>query len=320
MLIILAGVVLSLIFCLSLPLNGFIIFVFIKTYHTSKVQDAYIVSLAVSDFLQAMVGYPSEIRSLFTNNPQSLSICRLTGFSVTFLGLVSINHLVFLMIERACVISMPFQTVWKTKRYVSSAIFASWAIGFLCAVAPLVGWSNYTIADAKYLCSIDWEDTTEVGQAYIYFLFASQFLLPLGLIFGCFGVIFYQLKKTNQQIVSTTSTSTSNENRKNMSKWTTMVSWMTTAYIISWTPYAVTSLMTAKNGKSLTMSQGALMAVAITAKSSTLFNPVIYGLMYNDFRNKVKRLFRKWSTEREVKQSIQTSKNNRCSFIKEITI
>ena len=292
-------------------------------HHTSKVQDAYIVSLAVSDFLQAMVGYPSEIRSLFTNDQQEPNICRLTGFSVTFLGLVSINHLVFLMIERACVISMPFQTVWKSKKYVGSAIFASWVIGFICAIAPLVGWSKYTAADAKYLCSINWEDKTEAGKAYVYFLFASQFILPLVLIFGCFGVIFFQLKKTAQRIISSTSTSTTstNENRNYTSKWTFMVSWMTAAYIISWTPYAVVSLITVSNGKSFILSEGVMMAVAITAKSSTLFNPVIYGLMYNDFRNKAKRLFRKWSTEREVKQSIQSNnKNCQRAVVKEIAI
>ena len=100
-----------------------------------------------------------------------------------------------------------------------------------------------------------------------------------------------------------------------------MVSWMTAAYIISWTPYAVVSLITVSNGKSFILSEGVMMAVAITAKSSTLFNPVIYGLMYNDFRNKAKRLFRKWSTEREVKQSIQSNnKNCQRAVVKEIAI
>ena len=289
--------------------------------HTSKTQDAYIVSLAVSDFLQGLIGYPAEIRNLATKQMQESesAVCRMTGFTVTFLGLVSINHLVFIMVERALIISMPFSSLWTAKKYVGTAIFSSWAIGLVFAFAPLVGWSSYTTEGSKYRCSINWHDPTEIGRRYIYALFAFQFLLPLIIIFCCFGILLYQLKKSNRifgrfssTIPSSTTATTSATNkttRKNKlsvrGKWSTMVCFMTTAFIVSWTPYAVVSFI-ATNGEESKLPKALVMGAAITAKSSTLINPIIYSLEYNDFRKKVQRFFRKCLDQYEIKRESST--------------
>ena len=218
---------------------------YFKSRHTLKSQDAYLASLALSDLLQALIGYPAEIRSLIKDEPQQseTEICRWTGFVVTFLGLVSINHLMFMSIERALVVSYPFSTIFKSKKFVLSLILVSWILGFFWAFFPLVGWSSYATEKDNHRCSINWVDETASGKMYVYTLFAFQFMLPVIIIFISFAFLRFEMKRMMSR-VSENNQYSPNEDASGQRKTTRMIIVITIAFFVSWTPYAVVSLYT----------------------------------------------------------------------------
>ncbi|XP_066932530.1 blue-sensitive opsin-like [Clytia hemisphaerica] len=304
------AVILTSVVVLSIPLNSLIIIVFLKTRQSrhDAHRDFLILSLAVSDILQALFGYPAEIRSLFNGELQDAesAACKFTAFAVTFFGLTSINHLVFMMIKRACIVLYPFGTLTTEKFYSYVSVTFSWLISFVFALIPWVSWSGY--GGTKDRCSINWKDGSLHNRIYLYILFGCQFVLPFLIIIICYFIILKVLRKSVDSQRSRNASlpkEIQEKLKKNESerKAVSMVVLMTSAYLIAWTPYAIISLMTINMGDDF-ISQNAVLYISFLAKSSTLCNPVIYAIYSNkEYRMRMIRSYNKWRSSNIISSS-----------------
>ncbi|XP_057316594.1 pineal opsin-like [Hydractinia symbiolongicarpus] len=282
------AIALSMIIAFSLAFNALVIVAFCKYFDTTKVKDIFLVSLAVSDLLQAVIGYPLEVKALLVGTQGvDIAVCKTIGFFVTFLGLVSINHIAYLALERLIAVAFPYTiSKMQTKQFIVISLSVIWLLGLSWAVFPLLGWSAYAEESDGIRCSIQWYDTSVSGRSYIYSFVVFEYVIPVAIMATSFAVVRKVAKSMNER---QRQISGSQHSEDAMKKHDKMIVVMASSYLIAWTPYAFISIYGTITGNQISVTLST--AFAITAKSSTMFNPMIYALLYNDFRGKVKRLF-----------------------------
>ena len=91
---------------LCILLNVIVVVVLLKKAGRINYFDLVLVSLAISDALQAAVGDSIEIHHFYSGNELVGTPCVVSSFSTTFLGLVSIAHLVGIAIIKHCILKV----------------------------------------------------------------------------------------------------------------------------------------------------------------------------------------------------------------------
>jgi hypothetical protein len=167
-------------------------------------------------------------------------------------------------------------------------ILPSWCYGFIWALFPLLGWSNYEHEyGSRHRCSINWHPNS---LSYSYSLFVGGFGLPLLII----SYTSYNVRKALSRMRnSLCSLGVINLNmqmrRKRMVvKHTVMAFILIFTFLAAWTPYAVCVVVLTVQGST---SASLLSMAALLSKMSTLFNPILYMFFMKDFRTAFRRLF-----------------------------
>ena len=286
---------LTIVIVLSTTLNALVIGAFAKSYKKMTKGDIIIVSLATSDLLQSLFGYPSEVKSMFSKSDIGLAkgTCRFIGFVVSFMAYVSIAHLTYLCLERGLALRKPYMlnTMMESVYFIPCLLGGLWMYGFLWSVMPLLGWSAYEVEQDGYRCSIDWKNKSPTSHWYIGSLFVFCFIIPVSIIVVSLVIVKLELiqmqKRANDMFGTTSAAATEIEIAQR--KAFKMVLTMVTTYLLAWCPYAIVSLwITISISK---LPDELVMSSAITAKASTCFNPIIYAIMYGNFRKALKDLF-----------------------------
>lgn len=276
---------------LSILLNLLVVVVLLtKCSHVNHL-DMLMVSLAISDILQSVTGYPVEIYSLINTTIIDQLSCKVAGFSITFLALVSISHLAGISIERAILLTFPWKArEWFANRWVSLyIIIPSWLYGFLWALFPLLGWSSYKREfNANHRCSIDLETPSNNSRTYAICLMCFCFLIPIVCIAVSSGFTLRELKRMRTQV----GVLGINENqvvlrRKREVKHTVMALVLISTFIVAWSPYSACVFALTTKGK---VEESLLTFSAIFAKTSTLYNPIVYSIFLKEFRSRCLRV------------------------------
>ena len=303
---ILFSVVLTLITVMSIVLNNLVIFLFFSIRKKMDAKDILLVSLAISDLLQTILGYPMEIASTGKGKwIYSSDACVFSAFSVTFLGLVSISHLLCLAAERYISIAKPFlcEIFNRKRRYAVFISIACWSYALFWAILPVFGISSYTLEN-KIRCSINWKGKRLADKVYIDALFALCFLLPvmiIGILFTLIGKELWQILQNARRMTGRASQMVKDTYKVGKSNSLLLLA-MITFFLVAWTPYAAVSLKLAVYPNSDIPSR-ANMAVAIFAKSSPVFNAIIYTLVYKKFRDAFRKLLK--TTRRRKKVDVE---------------
>ena len=294
--------VLTLITISSLILNILSLIVFFHIRKKLDFRDIILVSLAISDFLQAVLGYPLEIAARSMGSwIYGFGACIFTGFSVTFLGLVSISHLVVLATDRYITISKPFlaEKLHNRAIYAILTSILCWFYAFFWAVLPVFGISSYSF-EGKGRCSINWKGKFVQDVVYIALLFIFCFLLPVIFMTAFFILIAKELRRmrrsaeelAGQQSNIAKDTYTA-EKRNNI-----LVLAIVLAFLAAWTPYAAVSLRAVVEPDSHIPVE-VKMGAALLAKSSPVFNSIIYTIIYRKFQDALRNILGKvWRKHR----------------------
>ena len=290
------GVVLTLVTVLSIVLNSLALFIFFIIRNKLDFKDILLISLALSDLLQAVLGYPVEITATLQGKwMYGSDTCVFSGFSLTFLGLVSISHLVCLAAERYVSIVKPFfgEIIYRRRRYAVCVSVASWIYAFFWAILPIMGISSYTF-ESETVCSINWKGKSRANKVYISLLFVFCYLLPVTIMATMFSLVVIELRQMlqNSQRMTGQDSQMVRDTYKVAKINSLLVLTMITAFLVAWTPYAAVSLRSVVSPHSY-MRREFEMTIAIFAKSSTVFNAVIYTLVYKKFRQALWKVLRK---------------------------
>lgn len=192
-------------------------------------------------------------------------------------------------LERYIVIANPL-SVYKTSTQERSRfyIIVCWILSVLWSLPPLIGWNSYVKEGIGMSCSIDSSSENWVDRSYVLVLFFCAFCLPLSIIVTAYAGILRTIRtaKLNMRALQQT-TNPLNVNHKLIlaERRVTRVGFiMSVVFVLAWGPYAsivLCGIFGLRDLHPLIVSLPALFA-----KSNTMYNPLIYFLMYPKFRRR----------------------------------
>lgn len=268
---------------LSLGENFLVMFVTFRFKQLRQPLNYIIVNLALADFLVSLTG---GLISFLTNSRGYFFLghwaCVLEGFAVTFFGIVALWSLAVLSFERFFVICRPLGNIRLQAKHAILGLLFVWTFSFIWTFPPVLGWNRYTVSKIGTTCEPDWYSTTNKDHSYIITFFTTCFILPLGVIFYCYGKLLRKLRKVSHGRLATA--------RKPERQVTRMVVVMIVAFMVGWTPYAVFSILVTIH-PTIELDPRLASIPAFFSKTATVYNPIIYVFMNKQFRKCLIQLF-----------------------------
>nr|BAK19957.1 VA long opsin [Chrysiptera cyanea] len=269
------AVVMFVVTSLSLTENFLVMFITFKFKQLRQPLNYIIVNLAIADFLVSLTG---GVISFLTNARGYFFLgkwaCILEGFAVTFFGIVALWSLAVLSFERFFVICRPLGNIRLQAKHAILGLLFVWTFSFIWTFPPVLGWNRYTVSKIGTTCEPDWYSTNMRDHSYIITFFTTCFILPLGVIFFCYGKLLRKLRKVSHGRLATA--------RKPERQVTRMVV-MIVAFMVGWTPYAAFSILVTAY-PTIELDPRLASIPAFFSKTAAVYNPVIYVFMNKQFR------------------------------------
>ncbi|XP_064289255.1 rhodopsin isoform X2 [Passer domesticus] len=195
-------------------------------------------------------------------------------------GEIALWSLVVLAIERYVVVCKPMSNFRFGENHAIMGVAFSWIMALACAAPPLFGWSRYIPEGMQCSCGIDYYTLKpEVNnESFVIYMFVVHFMIPLLIIFFCYGNLVCTVKEAAAQQQESATT------QKAEKEVTRMVIIMVISFLICWVPYASVAFYIFTNQGS-DFGPIFMTIPAFFAKSSAIYNPVIYIVMNKQFRN-----------------------------------
>ncbi|XP_077468937.1 vertebrate ancient long opsin a isoform X2 [Stigmatopora argus] len=256
---------------LSLSENFLVMFATYKFKQLRQPLNYIIVNLAIADFLVSLTG---GLISFLTNARGYFFLgrwaCVLEGFAVTFFGIVALWSLAILSFERFFVICRPLGNIRLQAKHAVMGLLFVWIFSFVWTFPPVLGWNRYTVSKIGTTCEPDWYSSNITDHSYIITFFSTCFILPLGLIFFCYGKLLRKLRKVSHGRLANA--------RKPERQVTRMVVVMIIAFMVAWTPYAVFAILVTIH-PTIEIDARLASIPAFFSKTAAVYNPIIYVFM-----------------------------------------
>ncbi|CAB1438030.1 unnamed protein product [Pleuronectes platessa] len=267
--------------CTGTPINCLTLLVTARNKKLRQPLNYILVNLAVAGLIMCCFGFTitfiTAINGYFV---LGVTACALEGLLATLGGQVSLWSLVVLAVERYIVICKPMGSFKFTGSHAAAGVIFTWIMAFACATPPLFGWSRYIPEGMQCSCGPDYY-TLAPGfnnESYVIYLFVVHFTAPVFTIFFTYGSLVLTVKAAAGQQQESEST------QKAEREVTRMCFLMVIGFLVAWVPYATFAAWIFIN-KGATFTALTATIPAFFAKSSALFNPVIYVLMNKQFRS-----------------------------------
>ncbi|XP_045119136.1 uncharacterized protein LOC123509077 isoform X3 [Portunus trituberculatus] len=262
-------------------------------------QTVLLLNAACCDLAISLTGYPYSTLSAFYGGWFFGDVmCQLYGFLCFTLNEVQMNTLVVIAVFRYISICRPQFKYLLTPSLARRCLLVVWVYCLLFTVAPLLGWSRYTLEPSTVSCSTDWHDRTTAGIAYSLSLVVFCFLVQVAGLVICYTKIFTKsrrlyLRRSNLFPPDAYDEYSTNEagggckyylclcekSFKNRVEkhvlWVNLL--MVLSFVTFWTPYALSSVVSIFRD-----DLGIFWYVfpTVFAKTSCMMNPLIYGLSH----------------------------------------
>ncbi|XP_046534266.1 opsin-3 isoform X1 [Equus asinus] len=244
-----------------------------------------LVNISLSDLLVALFGVTFTFVSCLRNGWVWDAVgCAWDGFSSSLCGIVSITTLTVLAYERyirvvhARVIN--FSWAWRALTYI-------WLYSLAWSGAPLLGWNRYILDIHGLGCAVDWKSKDANDSTFVLFLFLGCLVVPMGVIAHCYGHILYSIRML--RCVEDLQTIQVMKILRYEKKLAKMCFFMIFTFLIFWMPYIVICFLVA-NGYGHLVTPTVSIVSYLFAKSSTIYNPIIYIFTIRKFRRSLSQL------------------------------
>ncbi|KAK2837194.1 hypothetical protein Q5P01_014406 [Channa striata] len=270
--------------------NALVMFAFYSNRKLRNLSNYFIVNQAVSDFLMAFTQTPIFfVNCLYKEWVFGEMGCKMYAFCGALFGIASMMNLLAISIDRYLAITKPLQSIhWSSKRRTTLAIVMVWLYSLAWSLAPLVGWSSYIPEGLMTSCTWDYVTYTTANRSYTMMLCCFVFFIPLGIIFYCYLLMFWAIRKTSREVDrlgTHVRKSTLIQQKSIRSEWklAKIAFVVIVVYVLSWSPYACVTLISWAGHANL-LSPYSKTVPAIIAKASTIYNPFIYAIIHNKYR------------------------------------
>lgn len=275
-------------------LNSVVLLTFLVDRRLLTAGNLFIVSIAVADWLMATVANTLGGVTNVLQPTGKTAGCVFYAWITTVLGLGVMLHHSAIAIEKCRVLSLPFNSDSSSAR-VLAAIALLWCFSLIWSIFPLFGWSAYVPEGANTVCSIRWySPISATNTSYVACLFIFFFFIPLLVIIASYAISYCNVRRMVRQAenmwgANAEATLATIANSVSLAKISGM---MVAGFLLAWTPYAVVSLYSAVAGPQHIPALATIVP-AMFAKSSTLYNPIIYFFAYKKFRESLWRSWKK---------------------------
>nr|AGB67503.1 c-like opsin [Tripedalia cystophora] len=295
---------------IGVPSNLLVIYIFSKIYRNSPTTiNLMIVSITTTDFMLYTFGGPvhtvSYILGKWYLRTLRMPVLRIW---VHFCSVASLSHLVVISIERYLVVKYNVKkdqrAFWKQLLLVSTA----WLYAIFWAILPFFGWSSYELEGVHTGCAPKWVSREIIDTTYNITLIFTEFIFPLMVIVWAYWKLIRKIKEHNAHIsVTNSSEQALIRGRMIMKSTTRLIVLMVGAYTFSWLPYSaicVWAMLVQKRD----FPPLAAAVPALFAKSSVIWNPLIYGMKHAGFRNELAKLWERLRSKSQVRPNDKPKK------------
>ncbi|XP_041660197.1 opsin 7, group member a [Cheilinus undulatus] len=269
--------------------NSTLLYVSYKKKHLLKPAEYFIINLAVSDLGLTLSLYPMAITSSFYHRwLYGKTVCSVYAFCGMLFGICSLTTLTLLSVVCFVKVCYPLYGNRFNSVHGCLLIACAWIYALLFACSPLAHWGKYGPEPYGTACCIDWRLSNQhtTARSFTVALFIFCYILPCCVIVASYTgilVTVHASRKNMEQHVS---------RQTHMSSIQTVIVKLSVAVCIgffaAWSPYAVVS-MWAAFGRIENIPPLAFAMPAMFAKSSTIYNPIIYLMLRPNFRRIMRR-------------------------------
>ncbi|KFP99317.1 Pinopsin, partial [Leptosomus discolor] len=182
-------------------------------------------------------------------------------------GVISLTSLAVLSYERYCTMTGTTEVDTTNYRKTWTGIVLSWTYSLVWTAPPLFGWSSYGPEEPGTTCSVNWHSKDANNVSYIIYLFIFCLVIPFVVIVYSYGKLLCAISQVSGINKGT--------GRTREQRILLMVAVMVICFLLCWLPYATVALI-ATFGKPGLITPTASIIPSILAKSSTVYNPIIY--------------------------------------------
>ncbi|KAL7398051.1 hypothetical protein ABVT39_003516 [Epinephelus coioides] len=272
-------------FCiLSLLGNSILLLVAYHKWSTLKPAEYFIINLSISDLGMTLSLFPLAIPSAFTHRWLFGEItCQLYAMCGVLFGLCSLTNLTALSLVCCLKVCFPTHGNKFSPSHARLLVAGVWCYASVFAVGPLAQWGHYSPEPYGTACCIDWHAPNHELSAlsYIVCLFVFCYALPCTIIFLSYTFILLTVRGSRQAVQQHVSPQTKTTNAHSLIVKLSVA--VCIGFLGAWTPYAVVA-MWAAFGEATEVPPDAFALAAMFAKSSTIYNPMVYLLCKPNFR------------------------------------
>ncbi|XP_075617938.1 pinopsin-like [Balearica regulorum gibbericeps] len=189
-------------------------------------------------------------------------------------GIVSLISLAVLSYKRYCTMTGKTEADTTNYRKTWTGIVLSWTYSLVWTAPPLFGWSSYGPEGPGTMCSVNWHSKDANNASYIICLFIFCLVIPFVIIVYSYGKLLCTVRQVSGVNKGT--------GRSREQRILIMVAVMVICFLLCWLPYATVALI-ATFGKPGLITPAASVIPSILAKSSTVYNPIIYIFLNKQF-------------------------------------
>ncbi|XP_062267778.1 parapinopsin-like [Platichthys flesus] len=263
----------------AIVLNATVIIVSLMHKQLRQPLNYALVNMAVADLGTAMTG---GVLSVVNNAQGYFSLgrtgCVMEGFAVSLFGITSLCTVALIAVERMFVVCKPLGQMSFQKKHAMGGIALSWLWSLTWNLPPLFGWGRYELEGVGTSCAPDWHNQDPHNVSYILAYFAVCFAVPCAIIVISYAKLLWTLHQ-----VSKMACLEGGAVAKAEMKVALMVILMVLTFLISWLPYAGLAMLVVYNPAVEIHPLVGTVPVYL-AKSSTVYNPIIYIFLNKQFR------------------------------------
>ncbi|KAM8826575.1 opsin 8, group member b [Synchiropus picturatus] len=284
-----AGCYLLCVAVLSIVGNLMVLLMAYKRWSKIKPAELLSVNLAVTDLGAAVTMYPLAVASAWSHHwLGGNATCIYYGLVGFFFGVASIMNLTILAVVRFIValnLHSPSEKIsWKK---VKMLCLVTWLYALLWALFPVLGWGRYGPEPFGLSCSLAWGEMKDEGFSFVISMFSLNLVTPSVIIISCyFGMtikLYFAYRKSN----------TDNHRLPNIiriNRRMLIISVLISlGFLGCWGPYGLVSLWSIFHDSTMIPPEVSLLP-CMFAKSSTVYNPLIYYFFSQSFQKEVKNL------------------------------
>ena len=272
-----------------------------RNHRLRTIPNIYVVTLAISDALMAVLSMPMSVVLLITGQwPFSGAICHFQGFFCFFCALYSLLLMTATAVNRYFRVVKPnvYRQRFKAKPTCISVVAITLFAAFGAGLSSVTQWATFIVHYGKVICFMDFK-SPQLDMGYMAYLDVFYISIPIGIITFAYYKIFTTIKQHNNEMNNTRQGATLRLNVEEV-KITKALFAAVLGFILCWGPIAVIDMVDSYTAHKLAIPRQVFMLYIYLGFGSCSINPVIYGVMNRAFRAEFLRVLTFWRRKNEV--------------------